>query len=67
MPNTPYLKRYAQLEKNEHTAKKKKPTHKLHIWFFADTKANAKKPKEQFLANARPKITAKNVTLQEKY
>jgi hypothetical protein len=33
---------------------KGKPPHKLHIWFFADTqKANPKKPKEQFLANAK--------------
>jgi hypothetical protein len=28
----------------------RKPPYKLHIWFFADTQANAKKPKEQFLA-----------------
>jgi len=26
-------------------------------------KANSKKPKEQFLANARPKIATKNVNL----
>jgi len=31
--------------------------HKLHIWFFADTQANSKKPKEQFLANARQKTS----------
>ena len=31
----------------------KNPTRKQHIWFFADTKANAKKPKELFFANAR--------------
>lgn len=31
----------------------KKPLHKLHIWFFANThKANPEKPKELFLANA---------------
>ena len=37
-------------KKNENRAKKEKQPHKLHIWFFADTKANTKKPKEQFLA-----------------
>jgi hypothetical protein len=31
----------------------KSQPHKQHIWFFADTKANTKKPKELFLANAR--------------
>jgi len=30
----------------------KSQPHKMHIWFFADTQANSKKPKEHFLANA---------------
>jgi len=30
----------------------KSQPHKWHIWFFADTQANAKKPKEPFFANA---------------
>jgi len=33
----------------------KSQPHKQHIWFFADTKANAEKPKELFFANARQK------------
>jgi hypothetical protein len=42
------------------TKKKKQyneqPTHKLHIWFFANPQnANLKKPKEQFFASARNK------------
>jgi len=37
----------------------------LHIWFFADTqKADTKKPKEQFLANARAENETEKVTLQ---
>jgi hypothetical protein len=36
--------------------KKENPTHKLHIWFFANPQnANLKKPKEQFFASARNK------------
>jgi hypothetical protein len=31
---------------------KKSQPHKLHIWFLPTLKANAQKPKEQFLANA---------------
>ncbi|HTO36136.1 MAG TPA: hypothetical protein VLZ72_07850, partial [Flavobacterium sp.] len=31
----------------------KRPTHKQHIWFLPTRKANAEKPKELFLANAR--------------
>jgi len=38
-----YRTRYAQLKKSQ--------PHKLHIWFFANTK----KPKEQFLTNALKK------------
>jgi hypothetical protein len=41
-------------------AYKKKPTHKQHFWFFADTKANAEKPKELFFANARNEIKRRN-------
>jgi len=36
----------------------------MHIWFFANTKANPKKPKEHFLANAQLKIAIKNVNLR---
>ncbi len=55
----PYTERQAQAgetKQNDKFATRKQrnrtPSHKLHIWFFADTLANAKKPKEQFFANA---------------
>jgi hypothetical protein len=31
----------------------RKPPHKLHIWFFADTQANAKNQKSNFISNAQ--------------
>jgi len=50
MPNAPYLERYAQLEKNENTAKKKKPTAQIAHLVFANAQSqNTKNQKSNFL------------------
>ncbi len=44
-------------ERKKNPAKKKKPTRKLHIWFFPTLKnSTLKKPKEHFFCQRFPKI-----------
>jgi len=54
------------IKKNENTAKKEKPTHKLHIWFLPTLKAKTQKTKRAISCLRSTEIIVKNVTLQHK-